>query len=334
MAALYRAVAPSNIALIKYWGKSDATSQWPANDSLSMTLDHCRTVTTAVRCSSADHQVVLEDQQISRQEQGKIFAHIDRLCRATGHDGAKLDIVSRNTFPAGCGIASSASGFAALTLAVAGALLEAGDLAALAQAGYDREQLADLARLGSGSACRSLTGGFVHWQRGAAADGQKVTTCPGPELADTIVVLSDKPKVVSSSAGHQTAWTSPLFAARIAGLPERLNRMRRALAAGDAETFGPLLEQDALDMHAVMLSSTPALNYFAPETAAFLAWIRRTRQETKLPVWFTMDAGPNVHLISHPGDQERLVGLIRRTYPEYRLISDRTGSGPELSRTD
>ena len=173
--ATYYAKVPSNIAFLKYWGKSDTEKQWPANSSLSMTLNTINTETRVTLSESSDYDVQLGDTVVTRDSSqgGKIFKHLDFLEKEFGFTH-KLSIKTKNSFPTGCGIASSASGLGALTLACLSAWTQSTSFEELEKAGFPRNKLAELARLGSGSACRSLYGGYVTWYRGNDALQQRV----------------------------------------------------------------------------------------------------------------------------------------------------------------
>lgn len=323
MSRVHEVVAPSNIALIKYWGKRDAERQLPTNDSLSMTLTTATTSTTA-RVATLDSLASPNATPLG----GKAQRHVAFLREHCGFT-APLAISTQNSFPAACGIASSASGLAALTIASLAAWTGASSFEELAIAGFPRARLADLARQGSGSACRSLFGGYVHWR----ADDQSVDSIlPAAhwDLADIIVVISDSPKPISSTAAHAGAWASPLFVPRLAGLPVRLNEVHRALAARNLEALGAAIETEALEMHAVMMSGSPAAHYLTATTSRFLGWTRTERQAGRLPAWFTIDAGPNVHLICERHDAEQVAAAVEAAFPDARLIHDRVGEGPTL----
>lgn len=329
------ASAPSNIALVKYWGKRDAARQWPANDSLSMTLSTARTITTAA--PSAADTIIYNGRTLAPEAKDfqKIARHLERLRAATGQTSG-LAIETHNTFPSGCGIASSASGFAALTTAACAALIDCADLRALSARGFTAERLADLARQGSGSACRSTMGGYVRWFSGDAPDRQSVATSLAPghfDLADVIVVLSDEEKAVSSSEAHAFAWSSKLFPPRLAGIPERLKRLERALAAGDFTRLGLEIEAEALEMHAVIMTATPSVHYLTEASVQVCSWLRQQRQRGGIEAYFTIDAGPNIHVLTRPDDAAVLASQIRTAFGAQvkEILMDRTGSGLELS---
>lgn len=332
----------SNIALIKYWGKRDPERQWPANDSLSMTLSTARTVTEAW-IKDGTPAADLDGDELhwagrvltaAQTPEHKALRHLQYLRTHLGF-AAPLHVESRNTFPSDCGIASSASGLAALTLAAVAAWTGAATLAELADLGFGRERLADLARLGSGSACRSFFGGVVRWQAGPSASEQRTQQLVDEHywrLADVIVIISNAPKAISSTAAHAAAWSSLLFEPRLAVLPARLAAVETAIKRRDLERLGELIEVEALDMHAVMMTAQPPSCFINRDTANFLAWLRHERRRSGLQAYFTLDAGANVHVICEASTAARVGERIREAYPQYELIMDAMGHGPRLSR--
>jgi diphosphomevalonate decarboxylase len=285
------AVACANIAFIKYWGNRDEKLRLPANSSLSMNLAGLETETTVEFSAGWDHdEVFIGGEQQNGPARERVVLQLD-LIRARAGLNLRARVSSRNNFPSGTGIASSASAFAALTLAAAAA----------AGLSLSQPELSALARQGSGSAARSIPGGFVEWTLGV--DGQPETsfgyTIAAPEhwdLTDVIAVVSQKQKSVGSTSGHALARTSPLQAARLATVPERLDRCREALLKKDIAHLADIVEADSNLMHAVMITSTPPLLYWEPITIAIMKSVRRWRSEG-LPVCFTIDAGPNVHCL-------------------------------------
>lgn len=327
------ATVPSNIALIKYWGKRDGHAQWPANDSLSMTLDAAHTLTTATLAAhrTAD-ELYVDDRLVASGSDHKALNYLTTLRRDLGFS-ASLTIHSRNSFPADCGIASSASGLAALTTAAIAAWTGAQSFRDLDAAGFDRAALATLARLGSGSACRSLHGGYVLWEAGSSPLDQRVSVAEAAgvfDLADVIVILSRDKKAVPSTVAHKAAWSSPFFAPRLAGLPDRLANVKKALRLQDFTGLGQLIETEALEMHAVMMTASPASTYMLPRTSEFFAWLRTARRRGDFEAYFTLDAGPNPHVLCRPEDAARVADRIRRDFGADDLILDKTGTGPTL----
>jgi len=283
------AAAHPNIAFIKYWGNKDHELRIPANGSLSMNLAPLETRTTV----SFDTELVadillLNNEPGSEAALIRVSGFLDRV-RSLANIKTKARVVSENTFPTGTGIASSASAFAALALAASTSL------------GLDlsEKELSQLARTGSGSASRSIPGGFVEWQAGKDHESSFATSIAGPEywdLVDFIVLISQEHKTVVSSDGHRFADSSPLQGARVADAQSRLDTCRKALLEKDFMGFAEVVEQDSNLMHSVMMTSNPPLYYWLPGTLEVMQAVRSWREEG-LPVCFTIDAGPNVHVI-------------------------------------
>lgn len=332
----FTATAPSNIAFVKYWGKRNQDLQWPANDSLSMTLSQCQTITSARKILGNEDIFHFEGRVIRSGDtpNHKVFRHLQRV-KAELKIFDTLEVSSSNLFPTACGIASSASGFAALTLAATAALLGEHRLDELAILGMPRQKLAHLARMGSGSAGRSLHGGYVLWQAGESPETQQisqVTTASHWDLSDVVVIFSSNSKHTSSSDAHKAAWGSPLFPVRLAGITQRIERVVSALQEKNIEKLGLEIENDALEMHSVAMTGSPATNYFTEDTARFIAWVRDQRSAGNLPAWFTIDAGPNVHLICETADVAAVTDKLKASWPNLRLIIDQVGLGPTLSK--
>ncbi len=291
------AIAHSNIAFIKYWGNLSDERRLPANDSLSMGLSAARTVTSVhFDPDRRADRVVIDGETRYDQTRERVVAHLDRVRWRSGIR-LRAKVESRNTFPMGTGIASSASGFAALTVAATHA----------AGLELSQRELSALARLGSGSACRSVPGGFVWW-RAAATDSESYAETFAPpehwDLRDIVAVVQRSHKAVGSTDGHRAARTSSLFEARLGDVELQLPRVRQAILDRDLTTLGPLVEAEALSLHAIALTSRPPILYWSPETVRLLAQVHAWREQG-LAVYFTLDAGPNVHLLceGHVGEE-------------------------------
>jgi diphosphomevalonate decarboxylase len=283
------ALAHPNIAFIKYWGNRDERLRLPANGSISMNLDGLVTRTTVTfDPAMATDRLTLAGKAVRGPALERVSVFLDLVRGMAGTD-AHAEVVSENNFPAGAGIASSASAFAALALAASRA----------ANLELNEAELSRLARRGSGSACRSIPGGFVEWQAGEGdADSCAVSIAPPGhwDLADCVAVVSAGHKGTGSTEGHALAGTSPLQAARVADAPRRLDFCRRALLARDFEALADTVEQDSDLMHAVMMTSRPSLHYWLPASLGAMGAVRAWRNEA-LPVLYTVDAGPNVHVL-------------------------------------
>lgn len=284
------AIAPANIAFIKYWGKTDEELRLPYNASISMNLSACTTTTTVEFSDAFEKDTVSEG-----FDEKRIIAHIDRLRKLAGVQ-LKAKILTKNSFPKSAGIASSASGLAALTVAAVTALgLKLREL-----------ELSVLARLGSGSACRSIPDGFVKWE-----DSYAYSLYPPSywDLRDILLIVENNIKDVSSSAGHEGAYTSPFFTKRLQEVPKRIRRLEAALAKKDFQKLGEVIEEDCLDMHLVMQTQSPPLFYWNEKTKQVIRAIKKSG----LPVYFTIDAGPNVHLICEAKDEKQVIDSLRNT---------------------
>jgi len=292
------AAAHPNIAFIKYWGNQDHELRIPSNGSLSMNLSPLETRTTvSFNTDLGVDNLVLNNQPGSEESLIRVSTMLDRI-RNLANINTKAQVISTNNFPTGAGIASSASAFAALALAASTSL------------GLDLsvEELSRLARTGSGSASRSIPGGFVEWTPGVDHESSTAHSIAVPEhwdLVDFIVLISQEHKSVISSDGHRLAGSSPLQGARIADAARRLDICRKALLEKDFLTFADIVEQDSNLMHSVMITSEPPLYYWLPGTLEVMRAVRSWREDG-LPVCFTIDAGPNVHVICPVGSAEQV----------------------------
>ncbi len=307
------AVAYANLAFVKYWGKRDAQLNIPLNGSISMNLSAARTETTVEFDArlAADSVLVGADMQPAPPGFARrVSAHLDRLRQLAGVT-SPARVGTHNSFPTGAGFASSASGMAALTVAAATAL----------NLSLSEAQLSALARAASGSACRSVPAGFVEWQAGTGHDDSFAFQIAAPQhwdIRDIAVVVSPREKAVSSSEGHLLALQSPFWQARLASIPDRLTAVRRAILERDFETFGRELEAEALSMHAVALTSAhlagsawhSGIYYLLPDTLELMLAVQSWRADG-LPVYFTLDAGPTVHLIVPQRWQDGVSAAVR-----------------------
>lgn len=315
------AVANPNIALIKYWGKTDKELNLPDNPSLSMNLAALTTVTTVEFSPGlASDLVTIDDQPAVGEALARVVAHLDRVRELAGRED-RARMVSRNDFPAGTGLASSASAFAALSLAAA----EATGLR------LDEAALSRLARLGSGSACRSVPAGFTLWEGDSDATSFARQVAP-PEhwaLYDVVAVVSYQHKVVGSHDGHGLAHNSPFHAARLAMLPELLATVRSGVQQRALVAMGQAIERDALAMHGVMMTSSPSLLYWQPATVSVLQSVRDWRQ-AGLAVYATLDAGPNVHCLCEAVDAAEVEERLQAIPGVTAVLSSGPGGGVRL----
>ncbi|NJQ01132.1 diphosphomevalonate decarboxylase [Streptomyces zingiberis] len=324
------AVAHPNIALVKYWGKRDERLILPLADSLSLTLDAFPTTTAVRQAPDAPEDRVIMDGVPARGEMRRRITDFLDLVRERSGIRAPAVVDTRNTVPVGAGLASSAGGFAALALAAARAY------------GLPRDpvSLSRLARRGSGSASRSVHGGFAVWHAGdpGAADPDhasyaEAVTDARVDLALVAVILEAGPKSVSSrEAMRRTVATSPLFPGWLRKSREDLGRMRAALREGDITTVGETAERNALGMHATMETASPPVRYRTAASDAALTQVRRLRADG-LGAWATMDAGPNVKVICDAADAKTVAARMGEVTGA-RVVVAGGGPGARLRTED
>jgi diphosphomevalonate decarboxylase len=319
------AVAHPNIALAKYWGKLDPARNLPAVPSLSLTLDAMSTTTSVelVPDLAAD-TLELNGMPGGPEAERRVGLMLDRV-RAAAGVSTRARVQSRNDFPTASGLASSASGFAALALA------------AVRAAGLDwtMAQVSDLARQSSASAARSLYGGFVTLAAGRVGDtllaAEPVPGASGWDVAITVVVTTHRPKATGSTDGMgHTARTSPFYASWVEHAPVLFQRAVDAVRARDIEALGLVTEASAFAMHASAMAASPALIYFSPATLTVIDAVRELRRAGTL-AFVTMDAGPHVKVLSLGRDAPSIARAMEQVVGVERVIVARPGSGPELA---
>jgi diphosphomevalonate decarboxylase len=296
--------ACANIALVKYWGKRDAALNLPAAGSLSLTLDALVTETTV----RFDPTLRADELVLDRKpaDASRLTPFLD-LVRTKAKTQARAHVVSENRFPTASGLASSASGYAALALAATKA----------AGLSLDARELSILARQGSGSAARSIFGGFARMHAGTAADGSDAFAAPlTSPLVDKVrmviaIVGGGVPKTHGSrDAMEHCAATSPLYAAWLACVPRDLETAEAALALGHLQQLGEVAEANALAMHASAIAARPAIIYWQPPTLALLAAVRELRARG-IGAWATMDAGPHVKVLTSVDDAKTVEAAVQ-----------------------
>jgi len=304
------AFAPSNIALCKYWGKRDKALNLPINASLSVSLGELGTRTRLTPISAATDEISLNGKAVALSDDfaKKIVEFVD-LFRGPG--GARLKVDTHNSIPTAAGLASSASGFAALAKAVD----------QLYGFGFSPQLLSAFARMGSGSASRSIFEGFVEWQMGVREDGMDSHAVPlqqsWPGFRIGLLTLTEAIKPVGSRAGMQrTLETAHLYQSWPLQASADLEKLKQAIDQQNFEALGQTAEQNALSMHATMIASWPPLLYWQPESVATMQRIWELRQ-TGVPVYFTMDAGPNIKLLFESKNQPE----IEATFPQVKVVS-------------
>ncbi|KFI39276.1 diphosphomevalonate decarboxylase [Bifidobacterium actinocoloniiforme DSM 22766] len=318
-----QARANANIALIKYWGKADEDLIIPRTSSLSLTLDGLSTRTDVefLRSGAADgpaaDSLTIDDEPKSGKPLERVSRFLDVVRAQAGID-APARVCSYNTVPYGAGLASSSSAFAAL----------AGAACAAAGLELSNRELSRLARRGSGSACRSIYGGLVKWEAGHDdASSYAVPVESDLDLALIVVLVSGQEKTVSSRlAMRRTVETSPLYQAWAEQSAVDLDEALAAIRARDLERLGELVEANALGMHAAMLAARPAICYWRPETLRVFEAVRAVRADG-LGAWSTLDAGPNLKVLTGGGQAAAVADQLRARLPGVNIQVHRAGPG-------
>lgn len=300
-----KAQAPSNIAFVKYWGRKDEVLRLPENGSISMNLSNLIT-TTEVEFGDFENDSIIINGVEESLENNRGVKHLDRI-RALAKIDQKARVVTSNNFPTGTGLSSSASGFAALTLAASKA------------AGLDlsEKDLSILARQGSGSACRSIPDGLVEWMDGDTSETSYGVSVFSPDyfdIADVIAVVSTEKKFLATSEGQKSARSGIFFEKRLEGIPEKIKKVKKLIEEKNFSDFGDIVEREALEFHSILFTSNPPLFYWTPGTVAVMKYVQSLRREG-LECYFTINTGQDVHVICKKEDAEK-VSVKLKELPE------------------
>ncbi len=335
--------APSNIALVKYWGKKE--HQIPANPSISFTLNNCKTITTLEfePKEIVDNQFSFElfldgkPKEDFKPKIQKFFERIEKYLPFLNY--FHFVISTENTFPHSSGIASSASGMAAIAVN----LMSIEKLLSPEMSeDYFWQKASFLARLGSGSACRSIKGSVVVWGENESIENSsdlfgvefsEVIHLDFHNYQDTILLVDKGEKVVSSSVGHDLMHNHPFAKQRFAQAHENLAKMKQILVDGNLENFVKLVESEALTLHSMMMTSMPYFILMKPNTLEIINKIWKFRQQTDIQVCFTLDAGANVHVLYPEKVKDEVLQFIKNELIGYcqnqQYICDEIGHGAE-----
>ena len=319
------AVAPSNIAFIKYWGRKDEVLRLPENGSISMNLSNLLTITTVEFTPEFKEDSVIINNQKEENQGSRAIKHLDRIIKIAKIN-YKARVVTRNNFPIGTGLSSSASGFAALTVAASKA----------AGLNLSEKELSILARQGSGSACRSVPDGFVEWLDGDTSEtSYGVSLYPSNywDIVDVVAVVSKDKKEVSTTEGQKLATSSPFFSVRLARIKEKINLIKKYMQEKNFSTFGELVEAEALELHAIMLTSTPSLIYWLPGTLRVMHAVKKWRSDG-LKVYFTVNTGQDIHLICEKKDAEKVVKKLKEIPDVSNTIINYPSKGAHIISQD
>jgi len=320
------AVANVNIALIKYWGKRDAKLFLPYNNSISLTLDGLYTTTTVEFSNYEKDTFVLDGKELSEgKELRQVISHLNLIRKKAGIE-QKARIISKNNFPTAAGLASSASGFVALTLAATRA----------AGINVSSKELSTISRQGSGSSTRSCEGGFVEWLKGNKDDGtdsyakQVALVGHWPEFRIITTIVSIEQKKVSSRIGMaQTVKTSPMYQVWLNTIEKDLDNVRQGILKKDFSLVGSTSEHNCLKMHATMTTTQPPIIYWMPATLEIIHSVQ-TWREQGLECYFTIDAGPQVKIICLESQVSEIKKRLQGLGGVKEVIICKPGQGPRI----
>lgn len=317
------AIAPTNIAFTKYWGKKDESLRLPENGSISMCLSNLLTTTTVEFSPKYKKgSVEINGGGVEKGEAERVIKHLDRVRKLTGIN-FKAKVVSKNNFPIGTGLSSSASGFAALSLAAATA----------AGLNLSEKQLSILARQGAGSACRSIPSGFVEWLDGNTSDTSYAKQIFPPthwKIADVVAIVSEGKKEISSTVGMEFAKSSPFMKLRLSKMKVKNKQVKKFIAERNFKALGELTEQEALELHSIMLTQYPPLIYWTPGTLQIMKLVSHWRAEG-IPVYFTINTGQDIHLIVEQKNVKKVVSKLKGLDFVKDIIINTPGEGTRLS---
>jgi len=323
--------SPSNIALVKYWGKHNF--QLPNNPSISFTLNNSKSITSVELITKQTKKVDFYfDNKLNTNFGLRIEKYLKNISLELPYiNDYSFIIKSTNTFPHSTGIASSASAFSALAMCLINLNSEINNSI------ISIKEASNLARLGSGSACRSVYGGVSIWGETIDIDNSaneyaiplnnEVNTIFKTFRDDIIIVDADK-KSVSSSAGHKLMDTNPYSVERYNQAFINVKLLYNALKNGNIGEFIRIVELEALSLHSMMMISNPSFILMKPDTLNIINKIREFRNDTSIPVCFTLDAGPNVHILYPDENKIKVQKFISSEMNNYRIINDFVGEGP------
>ena len=319
------AIGPANIAFIKYWGKVDPKMRLPQNNSISMNLSNLYTVSTVEfdPLLKKDRIHFINNNDVKEQEINRVVEALD-IVRRKAKVKSFAKVITKNNFPKASGIASSASGFSSIILA------------ALTSLGVDlgKIELSKLCRVISGSACRSIPDGYVEWDKGTGSQdsyARQIYPASYWKICDVVAIVSKKMKKISSSQGHLLADTSPFFKARLAGMSQKVKDIKLTIKKRDFSQFGKIMEQDALNMHAICLTSSPSIIYWEPATVDVIKSVVNWREAGDIETFFTIDAGPSVHVICREKDSGRLAQKLNQINKVEKVVVNKPARGAHFT---
>lgn len=316
------AIAPSNIAFTKYWGKKDEVLRLPENGSIAMCLSNLLTTTTVEFSPKYEKDVVKINGEVEEGEESRVIKHLERV-RKLANNNLKAKVISNNNFPTGTGLSSSSSGFAALTLAATKAT----------GLNLSEKQLSILARQGSGSACRSIPDGIVEWLDGdRSEDSYAKTIFPAShwKIVDIVAVVNEGKKEISTTKGMGEARSSIFMPMRVAQMPKKNKLLKKLISERKFKEFGELVEAEALEFHSIVLTQHPAIIYWTPATVKMMKLVQKWRKEG-FEVYFTINTGQDVHLIVEQKNAKKLINKLKKVEGVKEIIINKPASGARYS---
>ncbi|MCL5434038.1 MAG: diphosphomevalonate decarboxylase [Candidatus Marsarchaeota archaeon] len=327
-------MATPNIAFVKYWGKRNDKLILPYNSSISITLGEELNTKTSVMFTKKIKEDIFyingQKQDLTDKDVKERFAIID-IMRKKARTDAKVIVVSENSFPTAAGLASSASGIAAMVYAVNAAL----------KLNLDTKELSIIARQGSGSSCRSLTGGFVKWEKGNKEDGsdsyirQIKDSNYWPDLINIITIVSKSKKKISSRVGmKQTVETSQFYKLRPNIAEEHCNQLEEAISRKDFEQLCKITMQESNNFHSVALDTYPPIIYLNDTSKEIINAIHELNEsEGKIIAAYTFDAGPNANIITLDKYKNKVLDVLKKIDDIEQTIITKSGNGPILDES-
>jgi len=313
-----------DIAFIKYWGKADSKLRIPRNNSLSMILSESYSLCTVEFSDKykKDEIVFLNEKEVKKEELDRIGQVLDRARKLAGSN-LRAKVMTKNNFPKGVGLASSGSGLSAVTLASVKAL----------GVQMSQRDLSRLARLASGTAARCVCNGFVEWIKGKDDKTSYARQIFPPDywdIRDVVAIVSTDMKKVKSTEGHSLAETSPFYKIRLREVEKRLKDIKMAIKERDFSRFGHIIEEECFSMQAICLTSKPSILYWNPLTIEIMRKICLWRINKEIEAYFTLDAGPTVHIICEGVNSRKLINRLKTIKGIQRLSVNKSALGARV----
>lgn len=314
------AKAQSNTALIKYWGKKNEELIIPMNNSISLTIDALSTTTTVeFQSDLKTDQFILNNKEQSGSSLSRVVKHLDYI-RKLANESSKALVVSENNFPTAAGLASSASGFAALTVATCSAL----------KLKKTSKELSIITRHGSGSSSRSIFGGYVEWIKGYGDNdsyAEQIKDKTWFDIRDIIVVFKKYERTISTREAMRISMTtSPFYKTRLEQIDDNLKLVRNAIIEKDFTTLGQTAERDCLSMHSVAITSNPAMIFWTGDTLEIIHFVETLREEG-LDAYYTIDTGANMHILTLPEFVNEIEERLNNYSNVKNVITAKPGDG-------